>query len=281
MKRDIEILILSDLHLGTYGSHATELLSYLKSVNPSTLVLNGDIIDIWQFKKSYFPKEHLEVLRYILKLASKNTKVYYLTGNHDDALRKFGEMTFGNISLRDKLHLKIKGKSALIFHGDVFDNTVGHRMRSLAILGGKSYDYLIRFNRFINKIRKLIGMDATSFSAKIKQKVKSASKHISDFEAKSIGLGIQSKSDWVICGHIHVPQIREVKTENGCITYLNSGDWVENLTALEYNKGVWSIYKYNPFDVIEASSRLSVKEPTTTNRAHVFEKEVYAHFLKI
>ena len=121
MKRELDVVILSDVHLGTYGCHAKELLNYLKSIKPGMLILNGDFIDMWQFRKRYFPKDHIQVIQYILKMASKGVKVYYITGNHDDALRRYSDFSAGNIHLRDKLILQLGGKSYWIFHGDIFD----------------------------------------------------------------------------------------------------------------------------------------------------------------
>ncbi len=260
MKRDLDIAVISDIHLGTYGCHAHELLNYLKSIQPKTLVLNGDIFDIWYFKKSYFPKEHFEVVRRIMKMAVNGTKVYYLTGNHDDVLRKFGEMSFGLVELRNKLVFQVDGRTHWVFHGDVFDASV-QRARWLAKLGGEGYDMLIRINRTINWCRRLFGFAPVSFAARVKKGVKGAVKYISDFEDTAIQIAAEKEYDCVICGHIHQPQMRDVTAANGRkVTYLNSGDWVEHLTALEYQKGQWSIYQYDEtlFDVI--SPRLQVPE---------------------
>jgi len=260
MKRDLDLVVLSDTHLGTYGCHAKELLLYLKSIQPKTLVLNGDIIDIWYFKKRYFPKEHLDVIRRILKMSAQGTKVYYLTGNHDDMLRQFGETNFGQIHLRNKLTFSLGQKNYWIFHGDVFDASI-RRARWLARLGGEGYDLLIRINRAINRTRSMFGMKPVSFSAKIKQRVKGAVKTISDFENIAIQLAAEKQYDYVICGHIHVPQMREVIADNGhTVTYLNSGDWVENCTALEYNESKWSLFRYDPVDFEMVNAKLAVPE---------------------
>jgi UDP-2,3-diacylglucosamine pyrophosphatase LpxH len=245
MKRELDIVVLSDIHLGTYGCHAQELHNYLKSIHPRTLVLNGDIFDIWYFKKSYFPKEHLEVVRRILKMAVDGTKVYYLTGNHDDLLRKFGEMSFGIVHLRNKLVFQVDGKTHWVFHGDVFDASV-QRARWLARLGGQGYDLLIRLNRNINWLRRNIGLGPVSFAAQVKKGVKGAVKFISDFEDIAIQMAAEKGYDYVLCGHIHQPQIRSVLAENGqTVTYMNSGDWVEHLTALEFSGGEWRLYQYD------------------------------------
>ncbi|HMR43776.1 MAG TPA: UDP-2,3-diacylglucosamine diphosphatase, partial [Saprospiraceae bacterium] len=156
MKRELDIVIISDVHLGTYGCHAKELLNYLKSIKPDTLILNGDFVDMWQFKKSYFPKEHVQVIQQVLKMSVKGTKVYYITGNHDDSLRRYTDFSSGNIHLRDKLVLQLNGSKYWIFHGDIFDVFIKYSP-FVARLGGKSYDWLIRLNRFINNIRLKFG----------------------------------------------------------------------------------------------------------------------------
>lgn len=271
MKRELDIVVLSDIHLGTYGCHARELHNYLKSIEPRTLVLNGDIFDIWYFKKSYFPKEHMEVVRRLLKMAVNGTKLYYLTGNHDDLLRKFGEMSLGLIHLRNKLVFQVDGKTHWAFHGDVFDASV-HRARWLAKLGGEGYDLLIRINRTINSLRRLFGFAPVSFAAKVKKGVKGAVKYISDFEDTAIRIAAEKDYDCVICGHIHQPQIRRIEMENGkTVTYLNSGDWVEHLTALEFANGNWSLYRYDELEFDVVSPRLQV--PERESRVHSLQRE--------
>ena len=243
-KRKVEIVVISDVHLGTYGCHAKELLAYLSSVKPKILVLNGDIIDIWQFRKSYFPSKHLEVIKKIISMSTKGTKVYYLTGNHDEFLRKFTDLHMGNISLLDKLVLEFDHKKAWIFHGDVFDSSIT-QAKWLAKLGGWGYDILILINRFINWILARFNKEPYSLSKKIKNNVKSAVKFITNFENVCVELAIENKYDYVICGHIHEPKIEFMENEKGEVFYLNSGDWIENLTALEYNKKKWKLYKHD------------------------------------
>ena len=244
-KRLLPLVVLSDIHLGTYGCHAAELTSYLKSIQPEMLVLNGDIIDIWNFSKSYFPASHMNVLRQILKMSNQGTKVIYITGNHDEALRKYSDTNLGNIQLVDKLVLELNDKKIWIFHGDVFDRSTKGYAKIIAKLGGKGYDLLIVMNCFLNWILVIFGQEKRSFSKTIKDSVKKAVAFISNFETTAAEIAIEKKYDYVVCGHIHKPQIKEVSNEYGKVIYLNSGDWVENLTALEYNKKKWNIYKYN------------------------------------
>lgn len=258
-KRKVELVVISDVHLGTYGSHAKELYNYLSSIKPKTLVLNGDIIDIWQFRKSYFPKTHLKVIQKIISLASKGTRVYYITGNHDEMLRKFSDMNMGNLSLVDKLVLDLDDKKAWIFHGDVFDASVQHS-KWIAKLGGLGYDYLILLNRFVNWCLLRLGKEPYSFSKKIKASVKKAVKHISDFEETATELAIEKKYDFVICGHIHEPKMIHKENKNGSTMYLNSGDWVENLTALEYNKKRWKLYRYSEANYSEDENLFEMED---------------------
>ncbi|MBK9744085.1 MAG: UDP-2,3-diacylglucosamine diphosphatase [Saprospiraceae bacterium] len=244
IKRHVELVVLSDLHLGTYGCQAKQLQNYLKTIDPEMLVLNGDIIDIWNFSKSYFPKSHIQVLRQIIRMTEKGTKTYYLTGNHDEALRKYSGTVIGNFVLDDKLILELDGKKIWLFHGDIFDTTTKGWARILAKLGGKGYDILIWTNRLINDLLQYFGREKISFSKRVKSSVKKAVKWISNFETTAAALAIDQKFDTVICGHIHQPQDRIIQLEHGSVHYLNSGDWVENCTALEYNDGQWTLYKY-------------------------------------
>lgn len=242
-ERVSDVVILSDVHLGTYGCHARELVHYLRGIRPRILVLNGDIIDGWQFSKRYWPTAHHQVIIEIMRLMQEGTTVYYLTGNHDEMLRRFSDLHLGNFHLADKLVLEMDGKKAWIFHGDVFDLSV-NTSKSLAKFAGKSYDYLILMNRAVNWCLEKMGKEKVSVSKKIKAGVKKAVKYISDFEEIAAKHAIDQGYDFVICGHIHQPGIRKIEHEGKSVTYMNSGDWVENLTALEYLNGVWKIVEF-------------------------------------
>lgn len=244
-RRKIELLVLSDVHLGTYGCHAKELLHYLKSINPKTIVLNGDIIDVWQFSKRYWPKSHMKVVKHLMHWVTKGKKTYYVTGNHDEMMRKFTGSRMGSFHVVNKLVIELDdGKKAWLFHGDVFDVTMKHS-KWLARLGANGYDVLILINRMVNFIsEKVFRKSKISLSGRIKNSVKSAVKFIDNFEQVCADIGISNKYDYVICGHIHQPVIRQISNSQGTITYLNSGDWIENLSALEYNAGSWRIYRF-------------------------------------
>lgn len=244
-KRNLDVVVLSDLHLGTYGCHAAEIVNYLQSINPRVLILNGDIIDGWQFSRRYFPRSHMQVIKEITSLLSNGTRVIYITGNHDEMLRRYADLELGNFQLTDKLVIELNGKTSWIFHGDVFDASTKGGAKLLAKFGGHGYDLLILLNRCINRILKLLRREKMSFSKKIKNSVKKAVKWIADFEQTAAELAIEKKYDYIICGHIHQPQKRVIETRNGRVTYLNSGDWVENLTAIEYFNNDWHIYQYD------------------------------------
>lgn len=266
-KRKIDLLVLSDLHLGTYGCHGKELLQYLDQIEPGTVILNGDIIDIWQFKKRYWPASHMQVLRRLLKFAEQGIPVYYLTGNHDEMLRKFSDYRLGNLYLRDKLVLELDGKKAWFFHGDVFDVSMQYS-KWLARLGGQGYDLLIILNRGVNLLLEKVGREKISLSKRIKDGVKTAVRFISDFEQIAADLAIERGYDYVVCGHIHQPVIKTMFAkdpggsahEGKYVTYLNSGDWIENLSALEYHLGQWSLYRYAPKAEIKSSIEAEIEE---------------------
>lgn len=269
-KRKVQLAVISDVHLGTFGCQAKELLQYLNSIEPEILILNGDIIDIWQFSKRYWPAAHMMVVNHIINLMASGTKVYYITGNHDEMLRKFVGFKISNFHITNKLVLTIDNKKAWFFHGDVFDVTMKHS-KWLAKLGAIGYDSLILINSAFNWFRQKMGKEKYSFSKKVKDSVKSAVKFINDFESIAAEIGINNGYHYVVCGHIHQPEMREMKNDKGAITYLNSGDWIENLTALEYNFGTWEIYKYNE-DPLAKSIELDFNTSVSKKSEELFQE---------
>ncbi len=245
-RKKLEIVVISDVHLGTIGANAKALLSYLKTIDPEVLVINGDFVDGWNFKKKYFPHDHFEVIRAVIKLINKGTKVYYITGNHDEFLRKYHGLVFGKFEIVDQLVLKVDGKIAWFFHGDIFDTSIQGRMKYLAKLGGKAYDFLIWTNRVANSGLSMLGKERMSFSKNIKQSVKVAVKWVNDFERIASDIAIEKKYDFICCGHIHTPSIKVFKNDYGQVTYLNSGDWIENNSSLEYVDKKWAIVSHWP-----------------------------------
>jgi UDP-2,3-diacylglucosamine pyrophosphatase LpxH len=277
-KREVEVVVLSDIHLGTYGCHAKELLAYLKSISPKVLILNGDVIDGWAFSKRYFPNSHMAVLSEFFKMMKKGTQVIYITGNHDEFLRKYTDLSMGNLFLTDKYLLEIEGKKHWIFHGDVFDHTTSGGAKFIAKLGGMGYDWLILVNRAINWILEKFGKGKVSLSKKVKNSVKKAVKFIGDFEKKATEIAINNHYDYVICGHIHQPADKIWTTEKGSVHYLNSGDWIENLSWLEFDKGNWRLNFFNGKDF---EKPIIEKNDISVNMEELIHPKILASFAEV
>ena len=249
-RRPVSAVVISDVHLGTFGCHARELLAYLHSIEPEVLILNGDIIDIWSFKKSYFPKSHFKVLKRLISMAQKGCEVYYITGNHDEMLRRFADADLGRIHLRNKMVFNFGGVRTWIFHGDIFDASI-QNARWLAKLGGFSYDLLIWLNHWLNVLLERMGREKYSLSKTIKDSVKKAVKYVGDFELAAAEMALRKGYGRVICGHIHQPQMRTITVGDRQIEYLNSGDWIENLTSLEWDGSKWTLYQHQDAREVE------------------------------
>lgn len=221
---------ISDTHLGSKGCKAEFLADFLKQHDCEKLILVGDIIDGWRIKKkAHWPQEHTNVIRRILTRAKRGTEVIYITGNHDDMLRRYSGINFGNIHLVDEhVHTTADGKKLWCIHGDQFDGVIQcHRW--LAFVGDFLYETVLTWNRWFNHARARLGFGYWSLSAYLKGRVKRAVNFISEFEQALTKAAKQKQMDGVVCGHIHHAEIREM--DSG-IQYLNSGDWVESCTAL-------------------------------------------------
>lgn len=277
-KRKIDLLVISDVHLGTYGCQSKALLNYLNSIKPKKVVLNGDIIDMWQFSKRYWPKSHMKVIQRIIKWSSEGIPVHYITGNHDEMLRRFAGFKMGKLTIENKLVLNLNGKKTWIFHGDVFDVTMKHS-KWLTRLGSHGYDLLILINAFVNWVSVKMGRGKISLSKNIKNSVKQAVKFINDFEKITADIAIANKYDYVLCGHIHQPEMKTITTEKGSVQYLNSGDWIENLTALEYNNNKWTLYKYNEQDFETLEDQEDENSLITMSKDKIFN-QMFEEFVK-
>lgn len=244
MKRNhYKTIVLSDIHLGIKNSKAKEVVRFLKSNTCDTLILNGDIIDGWQLKRGgKWKKKHTRFFRVVLKMMEKHkTKIVYVRGNHDDFMDNILPFIFGNINLVKDYSYQSKGKKFLVIHGDIFDAITTH-LRWLAMLGDIGYTLLLWINKLYNNWRVRRGLPYYSLSQIVKQKVKSAVSYISNYETELVKLARSKGYDGVICGHIHHPAI----TQYGDILYMNSGDWVESMSALVENyKGEWNIVYYS------------------------------------
>jgi UDP-2,3-diacylglucosamine pyrophosphatase LpxH len=233
---------ISDIHLGFRGCSADHLLNFLHSIDCEFLYLVGDIIDIWEMKKRmYWPQSHNNVVRTILGKAKHGTKVVYVPGNHDELLRDFHDMTFGNVHIAEEaIHTNADGRRLLVTHGDKFDSVV-RCSRALAILGTRLYDWLLKANYVVHGVRRRCNLPYWSLAGFLKHKVKNAVQFISNFEQvvayETERLGV----DGVVCGHIHRPEITKLNN----VVYCNCGDWVESCSALvEHHDGSLELLRW-------------------------------------
>ncbi|MCB0429548.1 MAG: UDP-2,3-diacylglucosamine diphosphatase [Flavobacteriales bacterium] len=242
MKAYYKTIVISDLHLGIRSSKAKEVVKFLKNHACDKLILNGDIIDGWQLRKSgAWKQKHTRFFKLVMKIASDcDTEIIYLRGNHDDFLDEVIPFRFGSFTItKDHVHESF-GKRYYVVHGDIFD-TVTTRLKWVAKLGDVGYTFLLWLNRKYNNYRVRKGLPYYSLSQRIKLAVKSAVSFITDFETQLAEVAKAKKCEGIICGHIHHPANKHI----GNIHYLNSGDWVESLTALvETDKGEWKIILY-------------------------------------
>lgn len=243
MKRNLDILVISDLHLGTYGSEADEVLAYLDSINADKIVINGDFVDIMLFNKRFWPSSHMKVIKYFLDLISQGKEIYYVTGNHDELMRKFLNFKIQNFKIVNQIVLETDEGKVWIFHGDVFDFSI--QTQWLTKLAGFLYDYMIIFNSWINKkIMRPLGRKRLNFSKTIKSNVKTAVQYFANFEMKAAEVAQKNGYKYVVCGHIHTPKIESFNINGEEVIYMNSGDWLESLSSLEYADNKWSIYMH-------------------------------------
>ena len=240
--RHIRTLFLSDIHLGTKGCQAEVLLDFLDSHRCDQLFLVGDIIDGWRLKSSfYWPSTHTDVVRRFLDMANNGTKVTFVTGNHDEFLRRYTDLVFHDLAMVDEAeHVTADDKRLLVIHGDQFD-VVTRYHKWLAVWGDVGYCMLLVINRWVNHARRRFGFGYFSLSAWVKYRVKQAVNFIGQFEDSVAYHCRQREFDGVVCGHIHHAEIRDI---NG-IEYLNCGDWVESCTAIvEDQDGQFSIVRW-------------------------------------
>lgn len=241
-KRRLEIAVLSDVHLGSYTCHAEELLTYLSSIDPKILILNGDILDTAKMSNNYFPPSHLKVIKKIFSFAANGTEVHYITGNHDTSFRKLDNVYMGTIKVSTSLTLKLNGKNTLFFHGDIFDASLKFSHWFL-FLGNVGFRTLLAYSKIKSILLRKIGIEHTPFSSTDDKETRNPDL-ITLFENNIAKMAIDQHYDDVVCGHSHSPNKRTIKTNRGECLYLNSGDWVEHMTALEYSFKRWKLYHY-------------------------------------
>jgi UDP-2,3-diacylglucosamine pyrophosphatase LpxH len=225
-------IFLSDIHLGTRGCRADALLEFLKQHSCDRMYLVGDIVDGWRFRRGfYWPQAHTNVMRRFLTMSKRGTRVTYVTGNHDEFLRKYSDMEIGNIKLVDEaVHHTADGQRLLVVHGDAYD-VVTRYHRWVALLGDLGYGALLGLNGHLNRWRARFGFGYWSLSAWVKHRVKRAVNFVSGFEESVSHHCRQQGYDGVVCGHIHHAEIAQYDD----VRYMNCGDWVESCTALVEN----------------------------------------------
>ena len=232
----------SDIHLGTRGCKAEYLIDFMRQTDSDYLYLVGDIIDGWRLKKSwYWTQAQNDVIQKILRKARKGTKVIYVPGNHDEALRDYTSMHFGGVAVeREAIHRTADGRRLLVLHGDDFDGVVTYA-RWLAFLGDWAYNAALTANHWFNQIRRALGLPYWSLSAYLKHKVKNAVEFVSRFEEAVAAEARRRGVDGVVCGHIHHAEMRNIDG----VLYCNDGDWVESCTALvEHMDGRLEIVRF-------------------------------------
>jgi len=233
MRFHYRTVFLSDVHLGMRGCRAEELAAFLKRVRCERIYLVGDIVDMWVLRQRWsWPASHAQVVRRLLKLARRGTKILYVPGNHDESLRPYRGLELGGIAIAAQAeHLLANGRRLLVTHGDEYDLVV-QNSRLVSLIGAWAYDHLVVLNRVVNTARKLVGLRRWSFSQSIKKRVKSACAFISRFEEVLLAHAARTGLDGVVCGHIHEPRLEWREVEGRRVLYANCGDWVERASAL-------------------------------------------------
>ncbi|MGE0355823.1 MAG: UDP-2,3-diacylglucosamine diphosphatase [Burkholderiales bacterium] len=257
-------IFISDLHLGTPGCQAAHLLEFLRNTESRYLYLVGDIVDGWQLRRRwYWHQSHNDVIQKVLRKARKGTRVTYVAGNHDEALRHFLGVALGGIEIRDEAeHRTADGRRLLVTHGDLFDAVV-QRARWLAHLGDVLYGVALKLNQWLNHTTARLGLRYWSLSQFLKARVKNAVAYVTDFEEALAHEARRRHFDGVVCGHIHKAEIRDI----GGVLYCNDGDWVESLTALvETESGELRIIDWR---AIEALKQRSTVFPREVAHAHL------------
>ena len=260
MKTNYKTIIVSDVHLGTKGSKSKEIARFLKQFHCDNLILNGDIIDGWQLKKSgSWKRKHTRFFNRVLKMMeSQSTNVYYLRGNHDDFLDQILPMQIGRLQILADMTYESNGKTYFITHGDVFDS-ITTNLRWIAYLGDVGYTFLLWLNRVVNYYRYKKGLPYFSLSQFVKGKVKQAVSYVDDYETELAKMAKAKGCDGIICGHIHKAENRMIDG----VHYLNSGDWVETMSALaEDHEGNWELIYFNQIDFKKMDTPQEISIPS-------------------
>jgi len=250
---------ISDIHLGTKHARVTELLEFLRTVDCQYLYLVGDFIDGWELKFRWYWRDDYNVLiQKLLRKSRKQTKVIYISGNHDEFIEQFIGMQFGGVTMaRQAIHTAADGKKYLVIHGHQADGLT-HFNHLLEKLGSHLYNWILDFNLYFNRLRRALGFGYWSLAAFMKARAKSAVKYVTEYEHTLAAMARNHQADGVICGHIHRAEIREIEG----VRYLNCGDWVESCTALvEDFDGKIKLVHFHENDVLRAGRGARPHDP--------------------
>lgn len=252
--RQPAIAVISDVHLGTDQCMAAELIGYLDSVQPETLIVNGDLFDMTHHNPRAWGPVHLGLIQRLLELAGAGTTVYYVTGNHDHLLRHYSGLVMGPVKLVDHLELELDDRRYLVTHGDIFD-MMTCSSPWLRHVGGWLYERVMRCGNLFNRLRRILGLRPFSLASFVKQHI-AGERFVRRFVEGAAAHAVRHGYDGIVCGHIHAPGTEFVATDEGEVEYLNSGDWVEHATALEYDAGAWRLHHQPRLEPVRLKRRL-------------------------
>lgn len=269
MKREVDICIISEVHLGTIGCNPLELLKYLKSINPSFLILNGNFIDKNQFRKKYFSRKHLLVIHQIMQMALEGTRVVIITGKEETLLKKYAGVNLGNIHLRREMILKLQGKEYLITDNPVADHR-GVLAKKLNSLTKRLWSLRQATGNLLSLIPGKSKKRNTSSLLKYLHAGPPSPEKVDAFETFSANYAVKRGFSAIVCGKIRQPATRSLKIGEKSISYFNAGDWIHHLSALEFSGGKWEIYKYNDLDFGLPNPRLKVTDEKTERLEDIF-----------
>lgn len=251
----VRSIFLSDIHLGTKACQAGQLLEFLKSYSSDNLFLLGDIVDLWAMRRGgiHWTPEQNTFVQKILRRARHGEKVYFIPGNHDEAMREYVGTAFGDVTVvSEYIHTAGDGRRYLLIHGDEFDQVTLHH-RWVAILGDIAYNMLVRLNIYLSWLRRTLKRPGYwSLAGYAKRRIKTALTFIFDYEDSVIRHARERGLDGAICGHIHWAMIREI---NG-LTYINCGDWVDSCSAIvEHLDGRMELIQWNSNAVLSVHNQ--------------------------
>ena len=271
--RQLDVAVIADVHLGTPAARAGELLDYLGSILPETLVIAGDLINLDGLSSSQLPGPHFEIVKKVLDFAHEGTRVYYLTGNHEASLLQLKDLSLGKLHFRRDLTLQLDGVKHYFFHGHTLDAAVKYLLRPQQ-LHGPMRRVVDLVDAGVNRVKSKVGKRRWSLAEEAKTNPDTAERYIEQYVQSAAQLAVLKGCQRVVCAHIHQPLLREIEVEDEQVEYLNPGDWTDSLTALEYRFGRWSLRHYDADDFPKASDRLRVPADLRVPSGHTAQREL-------